>query len=85
MSNDDVRFRVELKDLVLTADELADLVQFLRNKKFIYRDYVGQGKGYLGDEYNYVFTTHDDKNRCEITPMNDALWLYLNTFGKETK
>lgn len=84
MSNDEVRFRVELKDLVLTASELADLVQFLRDKKFIFRDYVGSGKGYLGEEYNYKFVGHDERNRCEITPMNDALWLYLNTFGKES-
>jgi hypothetical protein len=83
MLNDEVRFRVELKDLVLTASELADLVQFLRDKKFIFRDYVGSGKGYLGEEYNYKFVGHDERNRCEITPMNDALWLYLNTFGKE--
>ena len=83
MSNDEVRFRVELKDLVLTADELADLVQFLRNKKFIYREYVGQGKGFGGEEYGYSLVGHDEKSRCEITPMNDAIWLYLNTFGKE--
>ena len=81
----DVQFRVELKDLVLNADELAELVRFLRGKKFIFRDYVGKGHGYLGEEYNYCFVGHDERNRFEITPMNEALWLYLNTFGKEDK
>lgn len=79
----DVKFQINIKDLVVDAHELAELVRFLRNKKFVYREYKGMGKGYLGDEYAFELVGYDEKTRLEITPMNDALWLYLNTFGKE--
>ena len=40
MSND-VVFKVDIRDVVVDANDLAELVYFLRNKKFIYKDYVG--------------------------------------------
>ena len=84
MSND-VVFQVDIKSLVLDKDELAGLMSFLRNKKFVNRDYKGAGKGFGGGEYDYSFVRCDEKARVEIQPMNEAVWLYLNTFGKETK
>lgn len=84
MSND-VVFQVDVKNLVLDKDELAGLMSFLRNKKFLYKDYKGKGNGFGGGEYDYSFVKCDEKSRVEIQPMNEAVWLYLNTFGKETK
>ena len=84
MSND-VVFKVDIRDVVVDANDLAELVYFLRNKKFIYKDYVGSGKGMDGSDYNYQLVKCNDKSRVEITPVDEGLWLYLNTFGKETK
>lgn len=85
MSNDDAVFQVDVKDLIVTADQLAELTQFLKNKKFLYRDYRGKGSGFAGSEYEYSLVRCDEKSRIEIKPMNEAIWLYLNTFGKEEK
>lgn len=85
MSNDEVVFQVDVKGLVLDKDELAGLMSFLRNKKFVHRDYKGAGKGFGGSEYDYSFVRCDEKAKVEIMPMNEAVWLYLNTFGKEEK
>ena len=85
MLNDEVVFQVSIKDVVLNADELADLTQFLRSKQFMYKDYVGKDKGFCGGEYDYKLVKCDEKSRIEITPVNENVWLYLNTFGKETK
>lgn len=85
MSNDDVPFVVSLSNVVLNKDELAELTSFLRSKKFLYRDYKGTGKGFDGGEYDFSFVRCDEKARVEISPINEAVWLYLNTFGKEVK
>ena len=58
---------------------------FLRNKNFLYKDYKGKGNGFAGGEYNYSLVKCDEKARVDIQPMNEAVWLYLNTFGKETE
>ena len=85
MSNDDVPFFVSLSNVVLNKDELAELMYFLRSKKFLYREYKGTGKGFDGGEYDFSLVKCDEKSRVEISPVNDTIWFYLNTFGKETK
>jgi hypothetical protein len=85
MSNDDVPFLISVSNVVLNKDELAELMSFLRSKQFLYRDYQGTGKGFAGGEYDFSFVKCDEKSRVEISPVNEALWLYLKTFGKETK
>ena len=85
MSNKDIVFQVDVRDLILDAEGLSALTQFLRDKQFLYRDYRGKGSGYAGTEYEYSLVKCDEKARMEIKPVNEALWLYLNTFGKETK
>jgi hypothetical protein len=85
MSNDDVPFVISVSNVVLNKDELAELMSFLRNKKFFYREYKGKDKGFDGGEYDFSFVRCDEKSRVEIMPINEPIWLYLNTFGKETK
>lgn len=85
MSNDDVVFSVDLRSLVVNADQLADLIQYLRNKKFLSRDYKGKGSGFAGGEYDYKLVSCDEGSRIEIKPVPENIWLYLNTFGKEVK
>jgi hypothetical protein len=85
MSNDDVPFIISVSNVVLDKDELAELRSFLRSKKFLYREFQGSNKGFNGGEYDFSFVKCDEKSRVEISPVNEALWLYLNTFGKETK
>jgi hypothetical protein len=85
MSNDDVPFIISVSNVVLDKDELAELMSFLRSKKFLYREFQGSNKGFNGGEYDFSFVKCDEKSRVEISPVNEALWLYLNTFGKETK
>jgi hypothetical protein len=84
MSND-VKFQISIKDIVLDANELADLTKFLRTKQFMYREYVGKSSGFAGSEYEYMLVKCDEKSRVEIQPVNETIWLYLNTFGKETE
>ena len=85
MSNDDAVFQVDVKDLIVTADQLAELTQFLKNKKFLYRDYRGKGSGFAGTEYDFRLVSCDEGSRLEIKPVPENIWLYLNTFGKEVK
>jgi hypothetical protein len=85
MSNRDVVFQVDIQSVVVTAEELSELTQFLRNKKFMFKDYQGKGNGFAGGEYEFSLVDCGDKNRIEIKPINETLWLYLNTFGKETE
>ena len=85
MSNDDVPFVISVSNVVLNKDELAELMSFLRNNKFFYREYKGKDKGFDGGEYDFSFIRCDEKARVEIMPINEPIWLYLNTFGKETK
>jgi hypothetical protein len=85
MLNDDVPFLISVSNVVLDKDELAELMSFLRSKKFLYRDYKGTGKGFDGGEYDFSFVRCDEKSRVEIMPINESIYLYLNTFGKETK
>jgi hypothetical protein len=80
----DVKFQISIKDIVLDANELADLTKFLRTKQFMYKDYVGKGSGFAGTEYDYKLIKCDEKSRVEIHPVNETIWLYLNTVGKET-
>lgn len=85
MLNDDVPFVVTMTNAVLNKDELAELVAFLRSKKFLHRDYKGSNKGFAGGDYDFSFVKCDEKNKIEIMPINEPVWLYLNTFGKEEK
>jgi hypothetical protein len=85
MLNEDTPFVISVANVVLNKDELAELVYFLRSKKFLYREYVGKDKGFDGGEYDFSFVKCDEKSRVEISPINDTIWLYLNTFGKETE
>jgi hypothetical protein len=85
MSSEPIVFQVDVKSLILTADELSALTQFLRSKRFMHREYKGNGKGFGGDEYDYKLVRCDEHSRIEIKPVNEAVWLYLNTFGKEEK
>jgi aerobic-type carbon monoxide dehydrogenase small subunit (CoxS/CutS family) len=81
----DVKFQVNIQSVVLDADELAELVFFLRSKKFMHKEYVGKDKGFAGGEYDYKLVKCDEKARVDIQPVNEKIWLYLNTFGKEEK
>jgi hypothetical protein len=83
MSNDDVPFVISVSNAVLNKDELAELMSFLRNKKFLHREYKGSNKGFGDGEYDFSFVRCDEKSRVEIAPVNEAVWLYLTTFGKE--
>jgi hypothetical protein len=85
MSSDDVVFEVEIKGIVVDADQLADLTQYLRTKKFMAREYKGKGSGFAGGEYDFKLVSCDEKSRVEIKPVPENIWLYLNTFGKEVK
>jgi hypothetical protein len=85
MSNDNVPFVISVANVVLDKDELAELMSFLRNKKFLYKEYKGNDKGFAGGEYDYSFVRCDEKSRVEIMPINEPIYLYLTTFGKETK
>lgn len=51
----------------------------------MHREYKGSGKGFGGEEYDYKLVKCDEHSRMEIKPVNEAVWLYLNTFGKEVK
>lgn len=79
------RVQVDIRDLLLTDSEVGELLEFLHDKKFLYRDYVGKDKGFAGSEYDYSFVKAHEKSRVEMRPMDEAIWLYLNTFGKEVK
>lgn len=84
MSND-VAFKVSIDSLVVNQEELAELMVFLRNKNFLHREYKGKDNGFAGGEWDYMLVKCDEKSRVDIQPMNEAVWLYLNTFGKGTK
>jgi hypothetical protein len=83
MLNDDVPFVVSINNAVLNKDELAELMSFLRSKKFLHREYKGKGNGFAGGEYDFHFVKCDERSKVEILPINEAVHLYLNTFGKE--
>ena len=85
MSNDIVVFELEIRGLVLNAEELAEVTQLLRSKRFLSRDYKGKGNGFAGGDMDYKLVTCDTGSRIEIKPVPENLWLYVNTFGKETK
>ena len=84
MSND-TRFTVHIRDLIVDADGLAEIIQILNSKKFLDKDYKGKGQGFAGGEYEYRLTDCDATGRIEIKPIPEKVWLYLNTFGKEEK
>ena len=84
MSND-VRFTVRISDLIVDAEQLSELISVLNSKPFLDKDYKGKGNGFAGSEYDYKLTTCDATGRIEIKPLPETIWLYLNTFGKETK
>jgi hypothetical protein len=85
MSNNDIPFVVTVTNAVLNKDELAELVAFLRSKNFLHREYKGSDKGFAGGDYDFSFVKCDEKNKVEIMPINEPVYLYLTTFGKETK
>lgn len=78
-------FTVDVSDLVISADELPALMAVLKHNKFLLRDYAGKGKGFGGGEYDYKYVSHIERDKIKIKPMDDAVWLYLETFGKEEK
>lgn len=78
-------FTVHIKDLIVDAEQLAEIVSILSNHKFMDKDYRGKGNGFAGSEYDYKLTTCDANGRIDIRPIPEAVWLYLNTFGKEEK
>ena len=82
MSND-VRFTVRISDLIVDAEQLSELVEFLNTKKFLDKNYRGKGNGFGGSEYEYGFVDCDANGRIEIKPLPENIWLYLNTFGKD--
>lgn len=81
----DAFFTVNVRDLVVSAEELPALMGLLKHNKFLHRDYRGKGNGLGGGEYDYKLVRCDEHSRIEIKPVNEAVWLYLNTFGKEVK
>jgi hypothetical protein len=85
MSNDDVPFLISVSNVVLNKDELAELMSFFLSKNFLHREYKCSDKGFAGGEYDFSFVKCDEKNKVEIMPINEPVYLYLTTFGKETK
>ena len=85
MSNDDVMFQVNIRSLLVDAEGLAELTRLLKSKQFLSRDYKGKGNGFNGHEYDYKLVSCEYDSQVEIRPLPDNLWLFLNTFGKETK
>jgi hypothetical protein len=84
MSNE-AKFTVQLRDLIVDAEQLTELIAFLNSKQFLDKDYKGRGQGFAGSEYDYKLVDCDANGRVEIKPIPEKVWLYLNTFGKETK
>ena len=84
MSNE-VRFTVAIKDLIVDAEQLSELMYVLNSRRFLSRDYKGKGNGFAGGDMDYKLVTCDTGSRIEIKPVPENLWLYVNTFGKETK
>ncbi len=81
----DTRFTVNLRDLVVNAEQLSELVSILNDKQFLEKDYKGKGNGFAGSEYDYKLTDCDATGCITIKPIPEKIWLYLNTFGKEVK
>lgn len=81
----DAFFTVDVADLVVSAEELPALMAVLKHNKFLLKEYEGKGKGFAGGDYNYKYITHAERDKIRVKPMEDAVWLYLNTFGKEVK
>lgn len=81
----DAFFTVNVRDLVVSAEELPALMGLLKHNKFLHRDYRGKGNGLGGGEYDYRYAKHNEYDQIVIKPIEDAIWLYLNTFGKEVK
>lgn len=81
----DAFFTVDVTDLVVSAEELPALMAVLKHNKFLIRDYEGKGKGFAGGDYTYKYANHTERERIKVRPIDDAVWLYLNTFGKEEK
>lgn len=81
----EAKFTVHVKDLIVDAEQLTELIAFLNSKQFLDRDYKGKGNGFAGGEYDYRLVDCDANGRVEIKPIPEKVWLYLNTFGKEVK
>jgi len=84
MSND-ARFTVNIRDLIVDAEQLTELITLLNSKPFLDKDYKGKSQGFAGGEYDYRLVDCDANGRIEIKPIPEKVWLYLNTFGKGTK
>ena len=84
MSNE-VRFTVAIKDLIVDAEQLSELMYVLNSRQFLDRDYKGKSNRFDGGEYDYKLVGCDATGRIDIKPIPEKVWLYLNTFGKETK
>ena len=84
-SKGDAMFTVDVSELVVSAEDLPALMAVLKHHKYLYRDYQGKGKGFAGGEYNYSYANHTRGDRIKVKPMDEAVWLYLETFGKEEK
>jgi hypothetical protein len=78
-------FTVSVEDLVVSAEDLPALMAILKHNKYLHREYQGKGKGFAGNEYSYSYASHTRGDKIKVKPMDDALWLYLETFGKEEK
>lgn len=79
------KFTVHIRDLIVDAEQLSELISMLNSKQFLDKDYKGKGNGFAGSEYDYKLTTCDANGRIEIRAIPESIWLYLNTFGKEEK
>lgn len=78
-------FLVDVSDLVVSAEDLPAIMAVLKHQKFLNRKYVGGNNGFAGGDYEYRYVTHAERDSIKIKPIEDSIWLYLNTFGKETK
>lgn len=81
----DAYFTVDVADLVVSAEQLPALMAVLKHNKFLLKEYEGKGKGFAGGDYIYKYVNHTERDKIKVKPIDDAVWLYLNTFGKETK
>lgn len=82
-SEGDAMFTVDVSDLVVSAEDLPKIMAVLKHNKFLLKEYQGKGQGFAGTEYTYKFINHAEREKIKVKPIDDAIWLYLNTFGKE--
>jgi hypothetical protein len=71
---------VSVRQLYLTTEQLGQLLEVVNGLPTLDKTYKGIGAGMFGTEYNFELGKSVGIN---ISPVPEAVALYLNTFGKE--